>query len=103
MQVVALRQDCGKMPPAEQHDRIGGRRQHSPADRGMPIRGRGFESRRARHFGTKLRTSKPAIFALAVATSVRSTTLLEPMRRTSRSGLLCGKKKMMPPSTCAQA
>jgi len=26
MQVVALRQDCGKMPPAEQHDGIGGRR-----------------------------------------------------------------------------
>src|SRR5690242_5039293 len=31
MQVVALRQDCGKMSPAEQHDGIGGRRQHSPA------------------------------------------------------------------------
>jgi hypothetical protein len=58
MQVVALRQDCGKMPPAEQHDGVGGRRQHSPADRGMPIRGRGTgaplryktENAKTRHF-----------------------------------------------------
>jgi hypothetical protein len=73
------------MPPAEQHDGIGGRRQHSPADRGMPIRGRESESRRARHFGTKLRTPKSAIFGLAVATSVRSSMLLEPMRLQERT------------------
>jgi DNA-binding transcriptional LysR family regulator len=33
--------------------------------------GREFESLRARHFGTKLGTPKPAVFALEAATSVR--------------------------------
>src|SRR5713101_9827588 len=45
--------------------------------------GREFESLRARHFGTKLGTPKPAVFALEAATSVRSSTLFEPMIRTS--------------------
>jgi hypothetical protein len=36
-----------------------------------------------RHFGTRLGTAKPAVFALDAATSVRSSTLLEPMMRTS--------------------
>ena len=43
----------------------------------------GFESRTARHFGTKLGTPKPAVFPLETATSVRSSTLLDPMMRTS--------------------
>jgi hypothetical protein len=30
MQAIALRQNRGKMPSAEQDDRIGGGRQHSP-------------------------------------------------------------------------
>ena len=38
-------------------------------------RGQEFESLRARHFGTKLGTPKPPVFALEVA-SVRSSTLL---------------------------
>jgi hypothetical protein len=46
-------------------------------------RGGEFESRRARHFGTKLGTPKLAVFALEAATSVRRSTLLEPMMRTS--------------------
>jgi hypothetical protein len=37
----------------------------------------------ARHFGTKLGTPKPAVFALEAATSVRSSSLFEPMMRTS--------------------
>jgi hypothetical protein len=37
----------------------------------------------ARHFGTKLGTPKPAVFAVEAATSVRSSSLLEPMMRTS--------------------
>jgi hypothetical protein len=54
-------------------------------DRALPSEGRGreFESRRARHFGTKLGTPKPAVFALEAATSVRSSSLLEPIMRTS--------------------
>jgi hypothetical protein len=39
--------------------------------------GRGFESLRARHFGTKLGTQKPAVLALEAATSVRSSTPTE--------------------------
>jgi hypothetical protein len=42
-----------------------------------------FDSPRARHFGTKLVTPKPEIFALERATSVRSNTLLAPTMRTS--------------------
>jgi hypothetical protein len=38
---------------------------------------------RARHFGTELGTPKPADFALETATSVRSSTLFDPMMRTS--------------------
>jgi hypothetical protein len=36
-----------------------------------------------RHFGTKLGTPKPAVFGLEAATSVRESTLLAPMMRTS--------------------
>src|SRR6266849_2659273 len=42
-------------------------------------RGQEFESLRARHFGTKLGTPKPAVFALSAATSVRRSTLFDPM------------------------
>src|SRR5436190_7685033 len=51
-------------------------------DRALPSEGRGhkFESCRARQFGTKLGTPKPAVFALDAATRVRSSTLLEPFR-----------------------
>jgi hypothetical protein len=54
-------------------------------DRALPSEGKGhtFESCRVRHFGTKLGTPKPAVFALAAATSVRSSTLFDPMMRTS--------------------
>jgi hypothetical protein len=45
--------------------------------------GREFESLRARHFGTKLGTPKPAVFAIEAATRVRRSTLLDPMMRTS--------------------
>src|SRR5215471_15926911 len=45
--------------------------------------GRGFESLRARHFGTKLGTPNIADFALDAATSVRKSTLLAPVMRTS--------------------
>src|SRR5215831_9889581 len=45
--------------------------------------GQEFESLRARHFGTKLGTPKPTVFALETATSVRSSTLFDPMMRTS--------------------
>jgi hypothetical protein len=45
--------------------------------------GQEFESLRARHFGIKLGTPKPAVFALDAATSVRSNTLLKPVMRTS--------------------
>src|SRR6266568_5330634 len=45
--------------------------------------GRGFESLRARHFGTELGTPNIADFALEAATSVRRSTLFEPMMRTS--------------------
>src|SRR5262245_10114772 len=45
--------------------------------------GQEFESLRARHFGTKLGTQKPAVFALEAATRVRSSTLFDPMMRTS--------------------
>src|SRR5262245_50608458 len=45
--------------------------------------GRRFESFRARHFGTKLGTLKPAFFALDAATSVRRSALFDPMMRTS--------------------
>src|SRR5262249_7501437 len=45
--------------------------------------GRRFESFRARHFGTKLGTQKPAAFTLEAATSVRGSTLFDPMMRTS--------------------
>src|SRR5207248_924603 len=45
--------------------------------------GREFESLRARHFGTKLGTAKPAVFALVTATNVRRSTLFDPMIRTS--------------------
>jgi hypothetical protein len=45
-------------------------------------RGQEFESLRARHFGTKLGTPKPAVFAPGAATSVRKNTLLAPMMRT---------------------
>jgi len=38
-----------------------------------------FESPRARHFGTELGTPKPAVFALEAATSVRNSTLFDPM------------------------
>src|SRR5579883_2576216 len=54
-------------------------------DRALPSEGRGreFESRRVRHFGTKLGTPNPAVFALEAATSVRSSTLFDPLMRTS--------------------
>src|SRR5262245_48850793 len=39
--------------------------------------GRGFESLRARHLGTKLGTQKPAVLALEAATSVRGSTPTE--------------------------
>src|SRR6266516_19087 len=45
--------------------------------------GQEFESLRARHFGTKLVTPKPAVFALEAATSVRRSTLFDPKMRTS--------------------
>jgi hypothetical protein len=45
--------------------------------------GKGFESPRARHFGTELGTPKGAVFALEAATSVRSSSLFDPMMRTS--------------------
>jgi hypothetical protein len=48
-------------------------------------RGHKFESCRARHFGTKLGTPKPAVFALEAATSVRSSTLFDPMICTSQN------------------
>src|SRR5258708_20971241 len=47
--------------------------------------GQEFESLRARHFGTKLGTPKPADFALEAATSVRRSSLFEPIMRTSFS------------------
>jgi hypothetical protein len=43
--------------------------------------GREFESFPARHFGTELGTSKPAVFALEAATSVRRSALFDPMMR----------------------
>jgi hypothetical protein len=46
-------------------------------------RGQEFESLRARQFGTKLGTPKPAVFALEEATSVRNKTLFDPMMQTS--------------------
>jgi hypothetical protein len=51
----------------------------------LPSEGKGhtFESCRVRHFGTKLGTPKPAVFALEAATSVRSSSLFEPMMRSS--------------------
>jgi hypothetical protein len=52
-----------------------------PAD--YESRGQEFESLRARHFGTELGTPKPAVFALEAATSVRNSTLLDPMMRGS--------------------
>src|SRR6266540_664512 len=45
--------------------------------------GQEFESLRARHFGTKLGTPKPADFAPDAVTSVRRSTLFDPMMRTS--------------------
>jgi hypothetical protein len=45
--------------------------------------GQEFESFQARHFGTKLGTPKPAVFALEAATSVRSNSLFDPMMRSS--------------------
>ena len=45
--------------------------------------GQEFESLRARHFGTKLVTPKPAVFALEAATSGRRSTLFDPKMRTS--------------------
>ena len=72
------------------------RRSASPAATGLTIPayrlhaapdyesgGQEFESLRARHLGTKLGAPKPAVFALEAATSVRSSSLLEPMMRTS--------------------
>ena len=49
-------------------------------DRALPSegKGQGFESLRARHFGTGLGTLKPAVFAPEAATSVRSSSLFEP-------------------------
>src|SRR6185312_13510642 len=54
-------------------------------DRALPSEGKGhtFESCRARHFGTKLGTPKPAVFALSAATSVRRSALFDPMMRNS--------------------
>src|SRR5262249_7683388 len=51
----------------------------------LPSEGRGhrFESCRARHFGTKLGTPKPAVFTLDAATSVRRSALFDPMMRIS--------------------
>src|SRR5260370_15627328 len=50
-------------------------RSRMPIDRSrrMPSEGKGhtFESCRVRHFGTKLGTPKPAVFALEAATSAR--------------------------------
>jgi hypothetical protein len=48
--------------------------------------GREFESLRARHFGTELGTPKPAVFTLDTATSVRRSTLFDPMMRNSSAG-----------------
>src|SRR5712664_2727675 len=45
--------------------------------------GQEFESLRARHFGTELGTPKAAVFALEAATSVRSSSLFDPMMRSS--------------------
>jgi Arm DNA-binding domain len=53
----------------------------SPLD--YESRGQEFESLRARHFGTELGTPKPAVFALDAATSVRRSTLFDPMMRSS--------------------
>jgi hypothetical protein len=44
---------------------------------------RWFESGRGHHFGTKLGSPRPAVFAAEAATSVRRNTLFEPMMRTS--------------------
>jgi len=43
-----------------------------------------FESRRARHLCTELGTQKLAVFPPEAATSVRSSTLIDPMMRTPR-------------------
>src|SRR5256885_1489840 len=45
--------------------------------------GREFNSLGAPHFGKKLATQNPAVFALEAATSVLSSTPFEPMMRTS--------------------
>jgi hypothetical protein len=51
----------------------------------LPSEGKGhtFESCRVRHFGTELGTPKLAVFALSAATSVRRSTLFDPMMRSS--------------------
>src|SRR5258707_3410455 len=46
-------------------------------------KGHRFESCRVRHFGTELGTPKPAVFALSAATSVRRSTLFDPVMRSS--------------------
>src|SRR3954466_8399776 len=61
--------------------------EHAPVaqlDRALDYESRGqeFESLRARHFGTKVGTPKPAVFAPNAATSVRSSSLFDPMMRT---------------------
>jgi hypothetical protein len=48
-----------------------------------PNRPQAFESPVARHFGTEMGTPKPADFALEAATSVRNSTLFDPMMRSS--------------------
>ncbi len=50
----------------------------SPGQNAAAAASNKFESCRARHLGTKLGTPKPAAFALDAATSVRSSTLLDP-------------------------
>src|SRR5437762_1302218 len=52
-------------------------------DTRLRIWAREFESPRARHFGTELGTPNPAVFALSAATSVRRSTLFDPMMRSS--------------------
>src|SRR5437667_2081580 len=70
---------------------------------------RTFESFRARHFGTELGTPKPAVFAPEAATSVRSSSLFDPMMRSlarqlrpvgrAREGNRGGNRPI--PSACA--
>jgi hypothetical protein len=47
-----------------------------------------------RHFGTELGTPKPAVFALEAATSVRSSSLFDPMMRSSSVGIEAGKHRL---------